>query len=360
MHSNDRFSFLLQQYLSGNSTVAEHDEFFELLATHRYDDLLQQAIQQDLSKGFDSSAADLPPHVAQEIIRNIFHAEKNTVEMLPPSPRRILPWRWIAAASVVLVVMASWLYLNYQKAPDASSLIAAMPANTIHDENTTAQPKIITLADGTAITLKPGSSIYYKKDFEDSLREVYLEGEAFFHVARNPQKPFLVYYNNLVTRVLGTSFTINTNPQTGNIEVAVKTGRVQVYENKKLASVTGAPLSVILTPNQKAVYEADKRILQASLVTAPELVLPNEGAGKLTDGDRFVYDQAKLSTVFEELGKAYGIEIVVENTNLNNCAFTGDLTSQDLFTKLKIICLTTNATYEITGTRILVKGVGCP
>lgn len=360
MHDNDRFQYLLQQYLSGTCSVAEHDEFFELVATHRYDDLLKQSIQQDLAAGFDSSAADLPPHIAQEIVRNIFHAEKNTVEILPPPPRRILPWRWIAAASVVLVVLASWLYLHQQQAPDASSLIASMPANAIHDQNTTAQPKQVTLSDGTVITLKPGSSIYYKKDFEDSLREVYLEGEAFFHVAKNPQKPFLVYYNNLVTRVLGTSFTINTNPQTGNIEVAVKTGRVQVYENKKIASVTGAPLSVILTPNQKAVYQADKRILQASLVTAPVLVLPNEDSSRLADPERFVYDQEKLLKIFEELGKAYGIEIVVENTNLNNCAFTGDLSSQDLFTKLKIICLTTNASYEVTGTRILVKGAGCP
>ena len=195
----------------------------------------------------------------------------------------------------------------------------------------------------------------------DGKREVYLEGEAFFQITKNPQKPFLVYYNNIVTKVLGTSFTINTNPQTGNVEVVVKTGRVQVSENKKL--MKGDELNaVIVTPNQKAIYKTEARLFETILVENPQLIADDEHTSiktPLNHKENFVYDQEKLLNVFKQLEQRYGIEIITENATLNNCVFTGDVSDQDLYTKLKIICLTTNSSYEINGTKILIKGKGC-
>ncbi len=359
MNKNDRFSYLLKLYLADTISIEEHDEFFNLLDSHEYDAILGQSIQKDLTGGFENTTVDLPPHVAQEIVRNIYNSEKNTADILPLKQRSRQLWRWMAAASVIIIALSVYFfsYTNPGKTKERFAML--IPAGTIIKENITDKPQKIILSDGSTVTLDPKSMIHFPVHFNSSQREVYLEGAAFFQVTKDPGKPFLVYYNNIVTKVLGTSFMINTNQKTGNVEVSVKTGRVQVYENEKIVKDNSAVHSVIVTPNQKAIYQIDKRLMETSLVDQPEPIQNNESSSSAKNQETFDYGQEKIGEIFKQLEKAYGIEIIVESANLNNCVFTGDVTSQDLFTKLKIICLTTNSSFEVNGTKILIKGKGC-
>ncbi len=362
MRKNDRFGYLLQQYTSGNISDDEQDELFEMVSSSHFDANLGSKIQQELHEGGFEKSADLPPHIAQEIIRNIFKAEKNTARILPIRRRSFKTWHWMAAASIVLILLSTYFYLHsYTKVSD-TTFASLIPSKTIIKKNNSKEAEIILLSDGSMITLHPKSTLHYPDAFPGNSREVYLEGEAFFQVAKNPQKPFLVYYNNIITKVLGTSFIINTNPKTGNVEVVVKTGRVQVSENSKLVKGTESNNAVIVTPNQKAIYKSNTRLFETTLVDNPELVTSDDKNLQVSTHNRsgtFIYNQEKLSGVFRQLEKSYGIEIIPENANLNNCVFTGDVSGQDLYTKLKIICLTTNSSYEINGTKILIKGKGC-
>jgi len=356
MNKKSRFIQLLELYGSGSISADEHDELFELLSSHKYDDLLGHSIQKDLDGELSPNAADLPPHISEEIVRNIFLAEKNTAKVLPLKETHRHMWRW-AAAAIIVMVFAGYFFLSTNRSGGNNlSFAALIPDSTIIKANNTDKQDVIILSDGSQVVLQPHSKLYYARDFAADKREVFLEGEAFFKVAKNPAKPFLVYCNNIVTKVLGTSFNVNTNSQTGNIEVAVKTGRVQVYENEKLLN-DRVNKAVILTPNQKVIYQPGDRLFETALVEKPQSLIDetkNEEAAI-----PFVYDQEKLQNVLKHIEANYGIEIILENTNLNNCMFTGDVSSQDLYTKLKIICLTTNASYEINGTKILIKGNGC-
>lgn len=356
MEKKERFIYLLTQYAEGKINAAEHDEFFELAATPQFNDLLLQRLQTDLDNGFDAAGAGLPPHIAQEIVRNIFKAEQSTAQILPLKPKRM--WRWAAAASIIVVAVASYFIFTATDHTANNSFASFVPDNIAAEKNTTAYAKTVALPDGSKVTLQPNSTIHYPLVFEATQREVYLEGEGFFEVAKNPHQPFLVYYNNIITKVLGTSFIINTNKTNGHVEVLVKTGRVQVYENEKLIHGNEPPAAVILTPNQKAVYAADKRLLQTSIAENPAIILADEKEAAPAM-EHFVYEKEKLVALFSQFEKAYGIQIIMENTNLGNCLFTGDLSGQGLFTKLKTVCLATNSSYEINGATILIKGPGC-
>lgn len=359
MSNVERFNYLLRGYVSGTISIEEHEELFGLLSTHEYDELLDQSVQNDLHTGITSQNADLPPHIAQEIIRNIISAEKNTAEILPSEKASFPVWRWMAAASIILIAVAAYVFLPGNSKIRNHAFAYIIPANIITYKNNSASEQIVALSDGSKIFLKPHSAIHYPAKFIAKNREVYLEGEAFFKVARNPQKPFLVFYNKIVTKVLGTSFTINTNAQTGNVEVSVKTGRVQVYENDKIVQSASSDKGVILTPNQKAIYKEEQRLFQTTLVEMPQLI-PDRRHPHVdslnVSVQNFNYEQEKLGNVLRELEEAYGIEIVVENADLYNCVFSGDVSDPDLFTKLKIICLATNSSFEINGTRILIRG----
>lgn len=362
MPNQERFNYLLDIYVSGKLSADQHDELFTLISTHRYDDLLGKHMLQDLKEGEHIHSADLPPHIAQEIIRNIYQAEKHTKQILPVTKHRSIGWRWMAAASILLLIVSASLFFVFYNKPRKDSFASFIPTNTLTRSNLTALPETVTLPDGSVITLSPQSSVHFPKQFAGDKREVYLEGEAFFEVTKNPQQPFLVYYNDIVTKVLGTSFTINTNSKTGNIEVSVRTGSVQVYENEFLAAEKRADIAVIVTPNQKAIYKKENRLFETKLVDKPQVITVAENEDSTSAAKQahsFVFEQEKLPAVFKQIERSYGIEIVAENASINNCVFTGDVSTGDLYTKLTIICLTVNASYEINGTKILVKGKGC-
>jgi hypothetical protein len=360
MNKNDRFNFLLDKYLADNITINEREEFFQLFVSGNYDTILSEQLNKDLKLGFADDNADLPPHIAQEIIKNIYNAEKNTAKILPINKIN-KSWYWAAAAAVIFVALSVYFLSFNQTTSKESPFLSLIPTETVIQKNSTNELQMIHLSDGSVVSLYPNAVLHFPKTFKDEKREVYLEGGAFFQVAKNPEKPFLVFYNDIVTKVLGTSFSINTNQKTGNVEVAVRTGRVQVFENIKLIDSSGHSASVIVTRNQKAIYFSGKRLLETALVDEPSpATLIEKNTGGSRNKKTFVFDQEKLENIFKQLEDLYGIEIVVENSNLNNCVFTGDISNQDLFTQLKIICLTTNSAYEINGTKILITGKGCP
>ncbi|MFT3676066.1 MAG: FecR domain-containing protein [Chitinophagaceae bacterium] len=357
MSSNDRFAYLLDLYVSGNASLQEREELFDLLASGRHDARLEDHISQSLA-GNDASGAELPPHISQEIVRNILNAEKNTAAIIPMSRNRF-GWRKVAAGILLIAGLAT-AYLLWRPQPAGNEFSAQIKGKTHEQKNQSDTLQQIALEDGSRVTLHPGTTLYYPAHFSDTAREVYMDGSAFFDIAPNAHKPFLVYGRHIITRVLGTSFLISTDPQTGNEEVSVRTGRVQVSENTRVVKESTALLSpVIITPNQKAVYEPGKRALLTTLVAQPQLVHKEVSQEKVQPAPSFQYEQKSLDYIFSDLARAYGVKIITDNAALEKCLFTGDISGNDLFTQLKIICLATHSSYELNGTRILVKGQGC-
>ena len=157
-----------------------------------------------------------------------------------------------------------------------------------------------------------------------------------------------------MTQVLGTSFTVQN--KNGKIEVAVKTGRVAVYENGEqinLNEVEQKSNGVIITPNQKVTYYQQERHFVTSIVDQP-VPAPTEITQPVI-ANHFKYNETPVYKVLEDLEDTYQLEIVLENEKIKNCLFTGDLSNQNMFNKLESICVAFSSSYEIKRTRILLK-----
>ncbi len=362
MDSNQRFSYLLNLYIKGTISYAEHDEFFNLVATGDYDSILGPVIGKTLTEADAHPGVNLPGHVAHNLVRNILDTDKSNAVSPKRSHVLRLAAKWLAAASLLLVTAISF-YSIVSKNNSNRFVSDFVKNSTKKTTNNTDRPLAVLLPDGSRIVLQPKSSLFYSSSKFAGKREVYMEGEAFFKIAKNPLKPFYVYYNKVVTKVLGTSFNIKTNRHTGNIEVAVLTGKVQVYENDKIVNYRQDNMSVIVTPNQKAIYETKKLFFETVLVDKPVPIPVIDDEKTLVETKvkpvDFDFDNTHLSEVLQKLGDSYGIEIIVSNEDIYNCVFSGDVTKQDLFSKLKIICLATGCEYEINRTKILIKGDGC-
>ncbi|SDG30650.1 FecR family protein [Dyadobacter soli] len=251
---------------------------------------------------------------------------------------------WAGLAASVLMAVLCYLYLAPEKRKVSN-------IKGVETKNITSFRQLTILPDGSAVTLEKDAAIVIDAGYGKKNRTVYLTGEAFFDVKRNPRMPFLIHSGGLATEVLGTSFRIK--PQNGDrtIEVIVKTGRVSVYTNNKIDRRKRN--GVVITPNQKAVYDALGKTITSNLVDNPE---PLETSKIRPD---FHFDETRIGDVFAALSKAYGLEILVANESLKQCIFTGNLNKMGLFDQLAAICEVTGAEYEIRGTTVFVSGLSC-
>ncbi|MFD1143768.1 FecR family protein [Larkinella insperata] len=257
---------------------------------------------------------------------------------------------YLKVAAAVLFILSGWLYYSYQNGRgDINGVSRTRPALQLVT-NTEKGKKEVVLEDGTHVVLEPGGSLYYPKSFAKDQRVVYLNGNAFFDVAKNPAKPFLVHSRDIVTRVVGTSFTIHVGRK--HLEVAVLTGKVMVGKASD-KTMTNAHL---LTPNQKVTYYTESSRFVTGLVNQPVII---KAATKTLSANVFKFGDAPLRDVITVLEAAYGIEITVRNEPLKSCPVTADLREQSLYTKLDIVCASLKAHYDIIGTRIIITGGEC-
>ena len=269
---------------------------------------------------------------------------------LPSTPLSIRWFSWAKlgiAASLVFVISIGVFWLQSNKTNNSDKPTGVVMTNT-NDK-----PETITLNDGTTVSLQPNSTITFSEKFGDHNRIVYLKGEGFFKVKRDTTSPFYVYAGNLVTEVLGTSFTVKSYEKEKVSEVIVVSGKVMVYNAANTEGVLKKEIKpTILTPNQKVVFEKITQQIKPLVVEKPLVLNPPKSPTS------FEFEETPLFEVLKKLENAYGLEIL-PNANLKDCIFNGDLNGLELYAQLDFICKVTNAQYEKQETKIIVKGEGC-
>jgi ferric-dicitrate binding protein FerR (iron transport regulator) len=263
------------------------------------------------------------------------------------------PWFSRAASVILITVTAIAGWKIYMWPEQERTATVAHTEDLIVQENKNSVARTITFEDGTSVILQPNSSIKYPRAFKNDLREVYLTGEGFFEVRRDPARPFIVHANELVTRVLGTSFSIR-NFNEEDVLVRVKTGKVSVFKEKDQLSQRKEDTleGVVLTANQQVVYARDQMKLTKSLVENPAVLVP------LAKHD-FEFTDTPIKEVFQIIEDAYGVDIVYDEEALSTCYLNASLSDVPLYDKLKLICQGISATYEMMDSHIIIYGKGC-
>jgi hypothetical protein len=255
----------------------------------------------------------------------------------------------IAACFLSLMIFGTWVLLkNGDNSLDTEGVALSSKMARFELSNTTNIEQAFKLKDGSTITLKPQSHLTYLEDFGIKNRIVFLKGEGYFQIKHDTTKPFYVYAGYLVTKVLGTKFTVKAYDDT-KAEVVVTSGKVMVYENiqGKIAK------TVVLTPNQKVDYVPTETVLTPKIVDVPIVVHP---IAKIEDFD---FNQTDLPTVLKRLNEVYAIDVLLKNPDLERCHFTGNLNGLSLMEQLDLICKTIDGNYQKYETAIWIDGEGC-
>jgi len=262
----------------------------------------------------------------------------------------------IAASLTLLVLIVYLLFPRITNIPSNKLAVILSSADVIEHTNTTQAVETIQLPDSSRVELKPNAEISYSKKWDDQKREVHLVGEAFFEVVKDSSRPFYVYGGAIVTKVLGTSFSVNASTDSESIEVSVHTGKVSVYEdlqhNKTSQHGTEAS-GVVLTPNEKVKYFVNDKHWVTSLVERPKSLPSSNKAVAL------VFSSTPMKEIIESIECTYSIGVILENEASYDCTFTGDVSMMELYDMLDVICKSTGTNYEVKGTKILITGRGC-
>lgn len=183
-----------------------------------------------------------------------------------------------------------------------------------------------TLPDGSLVSLNSNTKIRYPEKFTGDTREVTIEGEAFFEVKPNKNKPFIIHAGNAQIKVLGTSFNVNAYPESKLMEVTVETGRVQVV-NKSAKSVQTNEL--ILTPGDKGTLIYESNSLMKSTNQNPNFI-----AWKTHD---LIFKATSLDEVIQDLAKVYKVDIRIADPNLNKLLLTAQFKNYSLDFIMEVI-----------------------
>lgn len=184
---------------------------------------------------------------------------------------------------------------------------------------------ILTFLDGTTITLNSGSRLKYPARFENDCREVFLEGEAYFDVKRDPNRPFIVHSENLSTTVLGTKFNVSAFPEEKTISVSLVEGKVKVVKNEKGKNDEMA----VLEPKQQFRYDKKTNVSSFEKFDSLNVV------GWIDN--IFKFDDEPLGKVLSQFKRSFDVEFELADESLANRIISAKFENSSLWTVTEVI-----------------------
>lgn len=248
--------------------------------------------------------------------------------------------RWLAIAAIWIIFTGSigFLVIRLIKESTEEKLLTVLTRR--------GERRIVTLSDGSKIWLSPSSKFTFPIQFKNNFRDVKLEGEAYFEVAKDKKHPFIIHSGEIDTRVVGTSFTIRSDKGQNQSDVTVVTGIVKV---SVLAGQHAASENVVLKPNQRAVFNRTAGILtRTSFPDAAAMLKRKDGI--------LTYNGTPIREVLRDFSRYYNLSIQ-PGQGSGHCLCFGefdmnrpaDITLSQLAAAINGKVVRQNDTYFITG-----------
>ncbi|WP_099146978.1 FecR family protein [Bacteroides sp. KFT8] len=316
---------LIEKYFDGNITDAEIKKLSDWIKNDRH---LQNWWEEEFSK----SDAGINPVLRDKLFARIkeqTQGKEETQGKENPRTIRMNPWKW-AAAIVLPICIAFFTYYLV----DSSQTVGA-PFIVKADKGDKAT---IELPDGTNVVLNSASQLSYLNNFGENGRRVQLNGEAYFKVAHDEKRAFIVQVGDLEVKVLGTSFNVSAYEDAKDVTVVLLEGKVGVYAQK---------MSHIMKPGDKIEYNKATHKITATQVHPSDYI-------EWTKGNIY-FEKESLENIMKTLSRIYDVEIRFDSNKLPNEYFTGTIPRGGIQNALNILMLTSPFYYEMDGSVIVLK-----
>jgi len=368
--SNQHFYSLFAKKLAGEASPEELSELYAYLQAHPE----EQYVQEIVTNWWESGVAMSPEAEESEDARferilhqsaiNQFQTEEIIQSQKPVHKMNFSGWKkWMAAAVVAGLLFIGARYVF------SSSVVTADPENEIVAKRGTKSRLL--LPDGTQVWLNAESRITYADFFNDSLREVRLEGEAYFDVVKDARRPFIVHTSGIRIRVLGTAFNVKSYPQDPTIEATLVRGLIEVEKINQPQSSR-----IMLKPNEKLVYNknldhvvktTEPSLEKNNSVQQPEVKPESISISTLAKGiadsirvetswvyGKLVFDGETFRELAPRMERWFNVKIGFRNEKVAGYRFTGVFEHENIEEALQALQLTASFSSTVKGNEVWI------
>ena len=273
----------------------------------------------------EESSVDL-----ERLFNKLWEKIKEKEQREKPKVRWLIPVIRVAAVLVLGVVMGVFIR-NFSNKEAISYYTAKCPKGSVSS---------LVLPDNTVIYLNADSEVKYTIDGKDGVREVFLNGEAWFDVAKNPEKPFRVYTSTYDIEVTGTQFNVKAYESESYVATTLEEGEVKITTSESF----NLEDELILKPGQQAVFDKEQKVLKVQEV--------NTEWYTSWKYNKLIFINMKLSELKVLLERQYGVTIVIRNDSLLNLHFDGIIKNETILEIMEILKTTLSIDYKIVDQRI--------
>lgn len=259
--------------------------------------------------------------------------EKKTISKMKTRRLFLQYMKYAAAVVLGIGVSLSTLYLTNQ---ENLSTVGNYKLVTSKGEKSYLQ-----LPDGTRVWLNSCTTLEYAENYGHSNRSIYLDGEAYFEVAKNKDLPFVVKANGIDVKAIGTAFNVSAYMEDSQLTTTLFNGKVAVQP-------TLTKQEVLLEPNQVAVYDKSRNKIE--VVPYDKKLFAQWRGGFLSFKMMYLQDITKL------LERNYNVVFRYENQGIKKLRFSGSFrNNEDLSEILNVIKTNTGIRYQILKDTIVIK-----
>lgn len=261
--------------------------------------------------------------IKQTIATDSRKAEKTTYRL------RLNRWMRVAAIFLLPIVAAVGMYMYMSRYDSTLPVTVAVERG---------QKATVTLPDGSKVWLNSLSELRYTPGFSSRKRELQLEGEAYFEVAPDPDRPFVVSSTDLVVEALGTSFGMKAYSEDRMVSSILMSGKVRVTTPDGVK---------ILKPNERLQYDkTTAKSIHSEVVNATDFT------GWIRNELRF--ENETLEEISRSIQRIYNVEIIFASEKLKQLRYTGTVQNNSLESVLNIITLTSPLSFQIESQKIIL------
>ena len=312
MIKDSKYIEFIHKKLTGSIDAKEDALLEEWLSTSADN----KTIAEEVEKAWDYSKdylTDYQPKAEEGLLKLKARIAKEQAPVIVKTlPRRSWLLKLVAAIALLVGIGASINYFTNQGGQE-NWLAQQTNENGIEKH---------TLSDGSIVWLNQNSRLDYPETFNGNQRVVKLEGEAFFDIAKDETKPFIIQIDEALVKVLGTSFNVRSYEAEEEVEVTVRSGKVQ-FEVEELDE------KMILQPADCYRYNKVEKMIEKEK--------DDELNALSWQTKRLAFEKIRLETVLTQIEKHYNIKIRVQDQNLKNCRFTAKFEDTPLKDVLEII-----------------------
>jgi ferric-dicitrate binding protein FerR (iron transport regulator) len=341
------------RFLQNKCTADEIDEVVRWLHYEADDKSAQLMVKQIWNKY--SAPKDILEDIQFETILDKIHHKININEskkikhfntsddLHSKKPIRIKDILTRAAAILFIPLLSVLIYTQFVY--KSNETISDNSKSSIEIESPLGSRTNIELADGTRVWLNNGSKLKYPSQFTGKKRVVHLIGEAFFDVAHNSQKPFIVKTKEIQVTALGTEFNVMAYEGEGIVEATLVSGKVKVEKRLKNGK---AKEICIMKPNQIVKLDLKNRVYSSNNTNIKKYVSWIDGV--------LVFDNDPIDEVVRRLSKWYNVEFVIVNPEVRNFVYNATFIDETLPQILELMKIATPITYKISSRKKLNDG----